>query len=381
MPFRTAVSRAVLATAACAAILLARPASAEGIIIDGRTPGNAGPQIDAAEVSPAVVGAALPAAQGRTHLVQAGETLSGIAEQYGTTVQRIAARNGISDPDRVDIGQVLEVDGRSGVRLRVPEGGNLARVQLWPWPVTQGQTMVVWVQATRPVTMAITLADTTYPVTQAGRSGWAMIPFGPLVAPGVRSLAVEAGETRIEVPVSILEGEFASYNVPASVSAPILGQRVKVNDESEKVAATFATESDTGWTPRSRFVIPLADSHVVSDPFGSRRTYGGGGTVSAHAGEDFSAPPGTEVTAPAAGTVVLAEPLFVRGNAVILDHGHGVLTGYWHLQELAVEVGQQVEAGETLGKVGSTGLSTGAHLHWELRVQGAAVDPMQWVEP
>jgi murein DD-endopeptidase MepM/ murein hydrolase activator NlpD len=103
--------------------------------------------------------------------------------------------------------------------------------------------------------------------------------------------------------------------------------------------------------------------------------------VSAHAGEDFSAPPGSEVLAPAAGTVLLAESLFVRGNAVMLDHGSGVITGYWHLQKLNVESGQRVEAGQTLGEVGSTGLSTGAHLHWELRVRGVAVDPMQWVEP
>ena len=105
------------------------------------------------------------------------------------------------------------------------------------------------------------------------------------------------------------------------------------------------------------------------------------GSVSAHAGEDFSAPPGTVVRAPAAGTVLLAEPLLVRGNAVILDHGGGVLTGYWHMQKLDVQPGQQVEAGQALGEVGSTGLSTGAHLHWEFRVRGAAADPMQWVEP
>ena len=131
----------------------------------------------------------------------------------------------------------------------------------------------------------------------------------------------------------------------------------------------FATESDPGWSPRSRFEIPLEGEYPHSDPFGSRRTYGGGGAVTAHAGEDFSAPPGTVVRAPAAGTVLLAEPLLVRGNAVILDHGSGVITGYWHMQKLDVQPGQHVEAGQALGEVGSTGLSTGAHLHWEFRVR------------
>ena len=100
-----------------------------------------------------------------------------------------------------------------------------------------------------------------------------------------------------------------------------------------------------------------------------------------HEGEDLSAAAGTPVSAPAAGTVVLAEPLFVRGNAVVLDHGQGVYSGYWHLSELAVTVGERVTVGQRLGAVGSTGLSTGAHLHWELHVAGVAVDPLQWVEP
>jgi murein DD-endopeptidase MepM/ murein hydrolase activator NlpD len=79
--------------------------------------------------------------------------------------------------------------------------------------------------------------------------------------------------------------------------------------------------------------------------------------------------------------VVLADQLFVRGNAVVIDHGRGVLTGYWHMQAIKVKVGERVETGQMLGEVGTTGLSTGPHLHWEMRVNGVAVDPMQWVEP
>jgi murein DD-endopeptidase MepM/ murein hydrolase activator NlpD len=138
--------------------------------------------------------------------------------------------------------------------------------------------------------------------------------------------------------------------------------------------------SPFGWTPRSRFGDPLGDDYPHTSPYGTRRTYGRSSTISAHEGEDFSAPAGSAVTAPAAGVVVLAEPLFVRGNAVILDHGHGVFTGYWHLQEIDVRPGERVEPGDPLGRVGSTGLSTGAHLHWEMRVNGVAVDPLQWVE-
>jgi murein DD-endopeptidase MepM/ murein hydrolase activator NlpD len=113
--------------------------------------------------------------------------------------------------------------------------------------------------------------------------------------------------------------------------------------------------------------------------FGARRTYGSGADITAHLGEDFGAAAGTPVYAPAAGRVALAEALFVRGNAVVLDHGHGFFTGYWHLQRLDVQPGQQVVAGQKLGEVGSTGLSEGPHLHWEMRVNGVAVDPLQWL--
>ena len=68
----------------------------------------------------------------------------------------------------------------------------------------------------------------------------------------------------------------------------------------------------------------------------------------------------------------------IRGNTVILDHGAGVRTGYHHLDVTRVEVGQTIEAGVLLGMIGSTGLSTGPHLHWELTIYGVNVDPMTW---
>ena len=82
---------------------------------------------------------------------------------------------------------------------------------------------------------------------------------------------------------------------------------------------------------------------------------------------------------PAAGLVAMAEPLNVRGNAVVIDHGRGIFTGYWDLSEIKVTVGQELRTGDLIGLVGTTGLSTGAHLHWELRIYGIAVDPMQFV--
>jgi murein DD-endopeptidase MepM/ murein hydrolase activator NlpD len=78
--------------------------------------------------------------------------------------------------------------------------------------------------------------------------------------------------------------------------------------------------------------------------------------------------------------VVLASTLEVRGNTLVLDHGAGVFSTYAHLDELRVREGDQVKQGDTIAIVGSTGFSTGPHLHWELWVAGANVDPEEWAE-
>ncbi|MCC7207540.1 MAG: M23 family metallopeptidase, partial [Anaerolineae bacterium] len=116
----------------------------------------------------------------------------------------------------------------------------------------------------------------------------------------------------------------------------------------------------------------------VTSQFGTRRSYNGEGFNRVHAGADFAGAPGAAIYAPAAGVVVLAETLNVRGNATIIDHGWGIFTGYWHQDTISVRAGEAVKAGQIIGTVGATGRSTGPHLHWELFVGGVQVDPLQW---
>jgi murein DD-endopeptidase MepM/ murein hydrolase activator NlpD len=84
------------------------------------------------------------------------------------------------------------------------------------------------------------------------------------------------------------------------------------------------------------------------------------------------------VLAPASGVVVFDDTLELRCGVLIIDHGLGVMTGYYHLSESLVEVGQVVTAGQPIGRVGSTGLSSGPHLHWDLRILNVPVDPSRW---
>ncbi|MDQ3708049.1 MAG: M23 family metallopeptidase, partial [Actinomycetota bacterium] len=126
----------------------------------------------------------------------------------------------------------------------------------------------------------------------------------------------------------------------------------------------------------SGFLWP-ADGVKTSD-FGWR-THPIFGTGRLHSGIDIGAAYGSPISAAASGTVVSAGTMSGYGNVVVLDHGGGIATLYAHQSSVAVGTGQAVQRGQTIGYVGSTGYSTGPHLHFEVRVSGTPVDPMGYL--
>ena len=125
------------------------------------------------------------------------------------------------------------------------------------------------------------------------------------------------------------------------------------------------------------FELPLekpADPLPEGGGFGARRTFNGEGK-NAHTGTDYAITTGTPVVSVAKGTVVLVGDHFFSGKSVFVDHGDGLISMYFHLDDFQVEAGNEVEAGQTLATVGSTGRSTGPHLHLGLRWRGARIEP------
>jgi murein DD-endopeptidase MepM/ murein hydrolase activator NlpD len=131
------------------------------------------------------------------------------------------------------------------------------------------------------------------------------------------------------------------------------------------------------------FTSPAIYPDQFTSRYGTRRTYKGIGTdltiQGFHTGLDFAGGEGLQIFAPAPGKVIFAAPLTVRGNATIIDHGFGVYSGFWHQSEILVNVGDLVGQGQVIGLVGGTGRVTGAHLHWEVWVNGVQVNPLDWL--
>jgi murein DD-endopeptidase MepM/ murein hydrolase activator NlpD len=128
----------------------------------------------------------------------------------------------------------------------------------------------------------------------------------------------------------------------------------------------------------ARFTLPLgkpANPLPEGKSFGVDRIFNGKPAVQPHTGTDYPVPASAPVLAVADGTVLLAQDLFYPGNAVIIDHGDGLLTMYFHLSDMNVQTGQDVRKGDRVGQVGTTGRSTGPHLFFGVRWHNARIDP------
>lgn len=175
--------------------------------------------------------------------------------------------------------------------------------------------------------------------------------------------------------VMVKDGRFATekLSVAPQFVEPNPEQLARAQEESKRLHEIYATVTpEKLWN--GRFRIPLTGAKTGGN-FGKRRVLNGEPS-SPHSGVDFPAPTGTPVHAAQRGRVVLAEPLYFSGNTVVVDHGLGVYTFYGHLSAIGVKVGDSVEAGAVLGKVGATGRVTGPHLHWGLEVNRARVNAL-----
>ncbi len=322
-----------------------------------------------------------------TILVQAqpGETLTMLAKRYAQTPSLLAVLNGISETQRLFPEQAIRLPLDQAPAPPLAFGA--IRQITAPVQLVQGFTGHLRVETTRPLSLTATwngLPLPLAPLAEEPRQQFAFLPVPALLDSGAYTLAITyTASNGIALThdqlITVAAGDYEHQDIEMPPEKADLLNPTLVTSETTKVDAILSQISPQLWWT-SVFTRPISADYPTTSPFGTRRVYNAGALTGFHSGQDFGAPAGVAVTAPAAGVVVLAEPLEVRGNAVIIDHGRGVFTGYWHFSQTVVHAGQRVQQGDLLGLVGTTGLSTGAHLHWELRIYGVAVTPLQFLD-
>jgi murein DD-endopeptidase MepM/ murein hydrolase activator NlpD len=195
--------------------------------------------------------------------------------------------------------------------------------------------------------------------------------------PGLQELSVniltQTGTDHLSYTILIIKEQYAVQHLTLPKDKVDLDAKTlkRVQQEKKELAEAF---HHIGAHPlwNGPFLEPL--NGKVTGVFGSRRVINGQ-PRRPHSGEDIAAPKGTPVQAINKGTVVKTVNHFFSGKGVVLDHGVGLFSMYFHLSEIAVKSGQNIKKGETLGKVGASGRATGPHLHWGIRLNGSRINP------
>lgn len=175
---------------------------------------------------------------------------------------------------------------------------------------------------------------------------------------------------------SIKKAIQAEENNIAAMEAKIRAEEEAARKNAEANGETYVTKS----IGDIYFKWPCPSSGRITSSFGDRESPTEGASTN-HKGIDIGASSGSSVVAAASGTVVISTYSASAGNYVMISHGAGVYTVYMHMSSIAVSSGEEVSAGQSIGTVGSTGYSTGPHLHFGIRVNGSYVNPLSYVSP
>jgi len=316
--------------------------------------------------------------RGTSVLVQEGDSLLTISAEYNRSPAEVLAANDLSYPATLFPGQ----------RLRLPDEERFQflpnpwkHLWMYPLPAIQGEAVAIYVRSMLLGQPEGFFAGQAVTFTPYEDGYVALVGLGAFTEPGVHELEIRiTGSERPWPPfkqeVQILSGGYGTQYITIPVElASLLEPEVRVEDEAA-LSTAYTQVSDTPYWD-GPFQLPVTNT-VVTAGYGDSRSYNGGPIEIYHSGVDFAGGIGTPINAPAAGTVVFSDTLQLFGKALVIDHGLGIMTGYYHLSNVVVKVGEQVEVGQLIAEGGSSGLSSGPHLHWDLRVANVSVNGLKW---
>lgn len=316
---------------------------------------------------------------GQPHVVAPGESLLMIAARYGLSPLMLADANGLSFPSYVFEGQRIRIPGVGEYR-DLP--GGWLDVQVRPLPIVQGSTVSIYVENLLDGRPTGQFAGQSLHFAPRGNGYVALVGLDAFTAPGYHSLVLSSPSERPgslfqqEIPVQAANYETQSITVGEDLNM-LLDPKVRAAEDTLFASIYGRFSEPQRW--EGLFQLPLTRT-VVTAPYGVGRSYNNGPVDIYHTGIDFAETAGVSVLAPATGTVVFVGQLDVRGRTLIIDHGLGVMSGYYHLADIFVEEGDTATSGQEIASVGTTGLSTGPHLHWDVRIMNMPVDGFQWTK-
>lgn len=367
-------------------------------------------------------GALLVSGVAGAYTVKPGDTLYSLARSSGLTVEALMRLNGLSTPE-LRVGQVIKLPGEGAATpapVPAPAAPSPAKpaptkpAPAKPAPAAPAKLPTV---ATAPNVLKLPGLTVTAPRSlkmgdgfvlrltgeQAGNatvrfpselgedvrhpneelrplwSGEQYVVPGRVVlgktTPVIYEVRLGGDVVRGQIPVTGLGQRTQHLNLPQSISRVLQDPAREAEDAA--VEQAYLRRTPQQW--QRPFAPALASGKATSSSFGQPRTYVQGGKVAYHYGTDYPAPTGTPVLAINDGTVVIAGRYPVRGGLVVIDHGAGVVSLYFHQSKVTAKAGQKVTRGQKVGEVGSTGLSAGPHLHLEVRVRGEGTNPAGWM--
>jgi murein DD-endopeptidase MepM/ murein hydrolase activator NlpD len=320
----------------------------------------------------------------RTH-IGAGESLLELAVKQNSNPWTLAEINKQPNTWQALPGDVLYSPTSNSEIQATGLPASFLSASVEPLPLVQGGTEVIHVRTQGNTPVDGMLVDHQLHFFSTPTDQIALQGVHALLEPGVYPLRLQTtlpdGNTQsFEQMILVVAGDYYSeelYVDPSTIDPAV------TEPENQNIFSITSPFTPTQYWS-GIFASPAVYPDQFTSRYGTRRTYHGLGTDLIvdglfHTGLDFAGGEGLQIFAPAAGKVVFAAPLTVRGNATIIDHGLGVYSGFWHQSQQLVNVNDMVEQGQVIGLVGGTGRVTGAHLHWEVWVNGVQVNPLDWL--
>ncbi len=256
-------------------------------------------------------------------------------------------------------------------------GGQLDKnLKLNKTTLKQGEILIIKTDLSSTISK-ITFNNNTYKFRSTKDTKISLIPISYWVIPGQYTLNFFTNKQTFNKNIKVISGDFVNSYLEVNKD-----QKEKIEPEKEETIqkkkedqqlinkARSSSPSQKLWN--NDFIWPVKGE--ISTDFGATR-YVNGKLQNRHSGLDIASPNGTAVEATNSGIVKLAHNLLITGNTIIIDHGWNVYSAYSHLSQINVNIGEQVDRGQKIGEIGSTGFSTGPHLHWTIKVYSEYVNP------